>query len=157
MASEKGQLADQLNFNQIKKIVPQRFPLLMIDRIIEIEAGKKAVAVKNISGNEAFFQGHFPDSAVMPGALILEAMAQTAIVLFSHGNTSQDFSNKMFLFASIKARFLSPAYPGDQMFIEVVPVKLITTGGVVKGIARVQDRTVCKGELSFSVNKEKVN
>lgn len=145
-----------LDFNQIKEILPQRFPFLMIDRIIEIKAREKAVALKNISGNEGFFQGHFPDLAVMPGALILEAMAQTAIILFSYGNKEEEVSRKVFLFGSVKARFLSPAYPGDQMLIEVTPLKLISTGGVVKGIVKVEDRIVCKGELSFSVKKKRI-
>ena len=153
MVQEDREPVKSLDLNQIKEVVPQRFPFLMIDRVIEIEVGKKVVALKNISGNEGFFQGHFPDLPVMPGALILEAMAQTAIVLFSYGNTGQDLSGKSFLFASVKARFLSPAYPGDQMLMEVTPVKLISTGGVVKGVARVEDRIVCKGELSFAVNK----
>ncbi|NVM20214.1 MAG: 3-hydroxyacyl-ACP dehydratase FabZ [Desulfobacterales bacterium] len=155
MASEKRQPVDQLDFNQVKEILPQRFPFLMIDRIVEIKAGEKVVGLKNISGNEEFFQGHFPDLPVMPGSLILEAIAQTAIVLFCYGNTDQDVSRRTFLFGSVKARFLSPAYPGDRMLVEVTPVKLISTGGVVKGVAKVEDRIVCKGELSFSVNKEK--
>jgi 3-hydroxyacyl-[acyl-carrier-protein] dehydratase len=145
-----------LDFLQIKEILPQRFPFLMIDRIIEIKVGEKAVALKNISGNEAFFQGHFPDLAVMPGALILEAIAQTAIILFSYGNNDEEVPKKVFLFGSVKARFLSPAYPGDQMLIEVTPVKLISTGGMVKGIVKVEDRIVCRGELSFSVKGNKI-
>lgn len=154
MASGKREPVKQLDFNQIKEILPQRFPFLMIDRIIEIKAREKAVALKNISGNEGFFQGHFPDLAVMPGALILEAMAQTAIILFIYGN--KEVPRKVFLFGSVKARFLSPAYPGDQMLIEVTPVKLISTGGVVEGIVKVEDRIVCKGELSFSVKKKRI-
>ena len=74
----------QLDFEEIKKLIPQRFPFIMIDRVLEIEPGKHATAVKNISGNDMVFLGHFPEKAVMPGALIIEAMAQTAIILFAN-------------------------------------------------------------------------
>jgi 3-hydroxyacyl-[acyl-carrier-protein] dehydratase len=73
----------QLNFEQIKELIPQRFPFIMIDKVLEVEPGKEAIAIKNVSGNEKFFIGHFPDNAIMPGALIIEAMAQTAIILFA--------------------------------------------------------------------------
>ncbi len=145
---------NSLDFKQIKELVPQRFPFLMIDRVIDIKPGEKVLALKNVSGNESFFQGHFPDDAVMPGALILEAMAQTAIILFSYGNNDKDRSNKLYLFGKVKARFLSPVYPGDQILITMTSVKMISNGGIVEGAAKVDDRIVCKGELSFSV-KEK--
>lgn len=129
----------------------------MIDRVIDIKAGEKVIALKNVSGNESFFQGHFPDDAVMPGALILEAMAQTAIILFSYGNHDKDKSNKLYLFGGVKARFLSPVYPGDQILITITPVKMISTGGIVEGAAKVDDRIVCKGELSFSVKEKQIS
>ena len=75
----------QLSFEQIKELIPQRFPFIMIDRVVELDPGKYVVAVKNVSGNDIFFLGHFPDKAIMPGAAIIEAMAQTAIVLFAAG------------------------------------------------------------------------
>jgi 3-hydroxyacyl-[acyl-carrier-protein] dehydratase len=140
-----------LNITQIKELLPQRYPFLMIDRVLEIIPGEKVIALKNISANEAFFQGHFPDYMVMPGALILEGIAQTAIILYAFDKKDEDESEKVFLFGSVKARFKNPAYPGDQMIIEVTPVKIISTGGIVKGIAKVGDRLVCKAELSFSV------
>jgi len=91
----------QLDFEEIKKLIPQRFPFIMIDRVIEIEPGKEATAIKNISGNDIFLFGHFPEKAIMPGALIIEAMAQTAIVLFaaekradsSHSDTKDNANN----------------------------------------------------------------
>jgi 3-hydroxyacyl-[acyl-carrier-protein] dehydratase len=126
----------------------------MIDRVIDIKTGEKIVALKNVSGNESFFQGHFPDDAVMPGALILEAMAQAAIILFSYGNHDKDNADKLFLFGKVKGRFLNPVYPGDQILITITPIKMISTGGIVEGEAKVDDRIVCKGELGFSV-KEK--
>ena len=73
----------QLDFEEIKKLIPQRFPFIMIDKVLEVEPGKEALAVKNISGNDIFFLGHFPEKAIMPGVAIIEAMAQTSIVLFA--------------------------------------------------------------------------
>src|SRR5512147_1310563 len=99
----------QLDFEEIKKLLPQRFPFLMIDRVVEIEPGKHAVALKNISGNDMVFLGHFPEKAVMPGALIIEAMAQTAIILFATGGKTVAGQKKpLYYFGSVKARFLHP-------------------------------------------------
>jgi len=142
-----------LDSNQIKKLLPQRYPFLMIDRVLGLSPGEKAIALKNVSVNEPFFQGHFPDLPVMPGALIMEAMAQTAIILFAYDNQEKE-ADKLFLFGSVKARFLNPVYPGDQMMIEITPTKIISTGGIVKGIVKVEDRIACKGELSFSVQNK---
>lgn len=145
----------QLDFEEIKKLVPQRFPFLMIDRVLEIEPGKHAIAVKNISGNDMVFLGHFPDKAVMPGALILEAMAQTAIILFAAGKEKQvDGKKPMYYFGSVKARFLHPAVPGDQLKIRVENVKSLPTGAYVSGEAFVDDKKITEAELVFSVKNE---
>ena len=145
----------QLDFEEIKKPVPQRFPFIMIDRVLEIEPGKHAIAVKNISGNDMVFLGHFPDKAVMPGALILEAMAQTAIILFAAGKEKQvDGKKPMYYFGSVKARFLHPAVPGDQLKIKVENVKSLPTGAYVSGEAFVDDKKITEAELVFSVKNE---
>ena len=145
----------QLDFEEIKKLLPQRFPFLMIDRILEIEPGKYAVAVKNISGNDMVFLGHFPEKAVMPGALILEAMAQTAIILFTAGKENQEEGKKpLYFFGSVKARFLHPAVPGDQLKIRVENVKSLPTGAYVSGEAFVDDKKIAEAELVFSVKNE---
>ena len=96
----------QLDFEEIKKLIPQRFPFIMIDKILEVEPGKEAMAIKNVSGNEIFFLGHFPEKAIMPGALIIEAMAQTAIILFAtEKETERDHKKPIYYFGSVKARF----------------------------------------------------
>ncbi len=142
----------QLDFEEIKKIIPQRFPFLMIDRILELDPGKYAVAVKNISGNDMVFLGHFPDKAVMPGALILEAMAQTAIVLFAAaGNSSGLAKTPLYYFGSVKARFLHPAVPGDQLRIRVENVKSLPKGAYVSGEVFVGNIKISEAELVFSV------
>jgi 3-hydroxyacyl-[acyl-carrier-protein] dehydratase len=142
----------QLDFEEIKKLIPQRFPFIMIDRILEIEPGKHATAVKNISGNDMVFLGHFPEKAVMPGALIIEAMAQTAIILFATGEKAESGDKKpLYFFGSVKARFLHPAVPGDQLKIKVVNVKTLPTGAFVSGEAFVDENKISEAELVFSV------
>lgn len=145
----------QLDFEEIKRIIPQRFPFIMIDRVLEIEPGKRAVAVKNISGNDMVFVGHFPEKAVMPGALIIEAMAQTAIVLFAtNKKRGEEDKKRIYYFGSVKARFLHPAVPGDQLKIKVENVKSLPNGAYVSGEAFVDDKKIAEAELVFSVKDE---
>ncbi|MCK9418177.1 MAG: 3-hydroxyacyl-ACP dehydratase FabZ [Nitrospirae bacterium] len=145
----------QLDFEEIKKLIPQRFPFIMIDKIVEIEPGKHAIAVKNISGNDMVFLGHFPEKAVMPGALIIEAMAQTAIILFAtSGKAGNSEKKPLYYFGSVKARFLQPAVPGDQLKIRVENVKTLPSGAFVSGEAFVDNKKIAEAELVFSVKNE---
>jgi len=145
----------QLDFEEIKKLIPQRFPFIMIDRILDIEPGKKAVSIKNVTGNDIFFLGHFPEKAVFPGAAIIEAMAQTAIVLFATENRSRDDGKKpLYYFGSVKARFLSPVVPGDQIRITVINVKSLPNGSYVSAEAFVDDKKISEADLVFSVKDE---
>jgi 3-hydroxyacyl-[acyl-carrier-protein] dehydratase len=145
----------QLDFEEIKKLIPQRFPFIMIDRVLEIEPGKHATAVKNISGNDMVFLGHFPEKAIMPGALILEAMAQTAIILFATSKKNESNDKKpLYFFGSVKARFLHPAVPGDQLKIRVENVKTLPTTVFVSGEVFVDDKKISEAELVFSVKNE---
>jgi 3-hydroxyacyl-[acyl-carrier-protein] dehydratase len=151
----------EIAFEEVKALVPQKFPFLMVDRVLSLEPGKRIVALKNITGNEIFFLGHFPHMAVMPGALIIESMAQTAIILFRKGaegaGRTFDDANTLFFFGGAKVRFLKPVVPGDQLQIEVTMVKAISFGGVVKVLATVDGRRVAYAELSFGAkSKEEV-
>jgi beta-hydroxyacyl-ACP dehydratase FabZ len=111
----------QLEIEEIKKLLPQRFPFLMIDRVLEASS-EKVVAIKNITATEQFFKGHFPGQPIMPGALIIEAMAQTGLIL-----QRQKFPSDNLLFlVSVKARFFEPVIPGDQLTIQAVPIKLMS-------------------------------
>jgi 3-hydroxyacyl-[acyl-carrier-protein] dehydratase len=142
----------QLDFEEIQKLIPQRFPFIMIDKVLEVESGKYAIAVKNISGNDMVFLGHFPEKAIMPGALILEAMAQTAIILFAVSNKNDNTGKKpLYYFGSVKARFLHPAVPGDQLKIKVERVKFLSNGAYVSGEAFVDGKKVSEAELVFSL------
>jgi len=141
-----------LDINQIQKILPQRYPFLMIDRVLEHEPGKKVVALKNVTVNEEFFSGHFPQKRIMPGVLIIEAMAQAAIVLF-YAEDSQDKQIAYYL-GAVKVRFLNPVFPGDQLKITVEPVKAISAAAIVNAVVVAGDKEVARGELSFSAKEE---
>ncbi|MDP3722269.1 MAG: 3-hydroxyacyl-ACP dehydratase FabZ [Candidatus Omnitrophota bacterium] len=140
--------SDQLDFEQVKQIIPQRFPFLMLDRVVEIEPGIRVVGLKNLTGNEWFYQGHFPKKAVTPGAMIIEAIAQTGIVFFHIAQP--DHRDVTYLMGSLKIRFIEPVWPGDQLRIEVRPVKLTSTAVILSAEVRVEDRLVSKGEFALA-------
>ena len=142
-----------LDFEEIKKLIPQRFPFIMIDKVLELSPGKEAVAVKNISGNDIFFLGHFPDKAIMPGAAIIEAMAQASIILFASEKHKENGKMPIYYFGSVKARFYHPVVPGDQLKIKVVNVKSLPTGAYVSGEVFVDDKKIAEAELVFSVKE----
>jgi len=145
-----------LTFEEIKKLIPQRFPFIMIDRILEIEPGKHAIAVKNISGNDMVFLGHFPEKAVMPGALIIEAMAQTAIILFATQvvKAKAVIKKPLYFFGSVKARFLHPVVPGDQLKIRIEKCQIPARRSVCMEKPLVDDLKVSEAELVCSVKNE---
>ncbi|MEW6052984.1 MAG: 3-hydroxyacyl-ACP dehydratase FabZ [Nitrospirota bacterium] len=142
-----------LDFEEIKKFIPQRFPFIMIDKVIEFTPGKEVTAVKNISGNDIFFLGHFPEKAIMPGVAIIEAMAQAAIVLFS-ADQNNGMKKALYFLGSVKARFLHPVFPGDQLIIKAVNTKSLPNGAYVSATAFVHESKVSEAELVFSVKNE---
>ena len=137
-----------MDINEIKEILPHRYPFLLIDKVISME-GNKIVAIKNVTVNENYFQGHFPAEAVMPGVLIIEALAQTGAVAILSKN---EFKGKIAYFAGIdKAKFRRKVIPGDILRLEVEITKLRGRSGIGYGIAYVDDKKVCEGELTFMV------
>ena len=145
----------QLDFEEIKKLIPQRFPFIMLDKVLEVEPGNYAISIKNISGNDIFFLGHFPEKAIMPGVAIIEAMAQTAIILFATAKeTKGDDKKQIYYFGSVKARFFHPVVPGDQLKIKAVNVKSLPNGAFVSAEAFVDDKKISEAELVFSVRNE---
>lgn len=137
-----------MDINEIKEILPHRYPFLLIDKVISME-GNKIVAIKNVTVNENYFQGHFPAEAVMPGVLIIEALAQTGVVAILSKN---EFKGKIAYFAGIdKAKFRRKVIPGDILRLEVEITKLRGRAGIGYGIAYVDDKKVCEGELTFMV------
>src|SRR4030065_1681269 len=140
-------------FEEIRSLLPQKYPFIFIDRAIEFEESKRIVCVKNISGNEPVFVGHFPDFAIMPGVLIIEAMAQASIILFRKSlPTQQNDKNPVFLLASVNnARFTKPVFPGDQLFIEIIVEKIVSKGAIVQATVKVEEKTVAKESLTFGI------
>lgn len=138
------------NIEEIQKILPHRYPFLMIDRVEEVEPGKRVVAIKNVSMNEGFFAGHFPGRPVMPGVLIIEAMAQASVMLFAD-KVSASGKKYIFYLGSTKIKFRRPVFPGDQLKIVVEPIKVLSSVAIVNATAYVEDKEVAGGEIGFSV------
>jgi len=139
-----------LDITQIQTILPHRYPFLLVDRIIEYDAGKRVVGIKNVSINEPFFQGHFPGAPVMPGVLIVEAMAQTAGVLMLA--SLPDRETKLVFFTGIDgAKFRKPVIPGDQLRLELDVLRLRPKYIRLRGRAFVDGQLVAEAEISSSL------
>lgn len=138
---------------EIMKVLPHRYPMLLVDRIIEIDAGKRIVGLKNVTANEQFFQGHFPGAPVMPGVLIIEAMAQCAAVLFLRDIPERD--SKLFLFGGVdRARFRKPVFPGDQLRLECEVIQRRASTVKLRCTASVDGSVVAEaGLLSVMVDR----
>jgi len=136
-----------LDVNQIMKILPHRYPFLLVDRVVEHEPGKKIVGIKNVTINEPFFQGHFPGHPVMPGVLIIEGMAQVGGIL-AYLASSDEIKKKVCYFASIdNAKFRRPVVPGDQLRIEMVATACKRGMWVFAGKAYVEDKLAAEADL----------
>ena len=144
-----------LTITDILKILPHRYPMLLVDRVVEIDEGKRIVGIKNVTANEQFFQGHFPGAPVMPGVLIVEAMAQCSAVLILRDIPDRD--EKLFLFGGVdKARFRKPVVPGDQLRMECEVLQRRSNTIKVKGTATVDGLVVAEAEmLSIMVERPK--
>jgi len=143
-----GAGARVFNINEIMKILPHRYPFLFVDRVIEVEQGKKGIGIKNVTINDGFFQGHFPQKPVMPGVVMIEAMAQTAGVVVL---TSGAHNGKVALFMSISdVKFRKVVYPGDQLLMEVEIIRDRERTAHVKGVARVDGEVAIEADMMFS-------
>ena len=137
-----------MDIHQILKLLPHRYPILLVDRVLDIEPGKRIKALKNVTMNEPFFMGHFPHRPVMPGVLMIEAMAQAAALLsFSSMGVTPD-DKTIYYFAGIDgARFKRPVEPGDQLIMDVEVIRSKAGIFKFKGETRVGDNIVCEAEL----------
>jgi beta-hydroxyacyl-ACP dehydratase FabZ len=141
-----------LDIKQIQEILPHRYPLLLVDRILELEPGKRAVGIKNVTINEDFFNGHFPGNPIMPGVLIMEAMAQVGgvLLLSTTGN-----EGKLAMFGGADhVRFRKPVLPGDQLVTEVTILRCRGDIGRVKVVGRVDGQVAAEGEYLFVLVKD---
>lgn len=140
-----------LDINEIKKILPHRYPFLLVDRIEEMEPGVKAVGYKNVTVNEPFFQGHFPEYPVMPGVLLIEALAQVGAVAIL---SLEENKGKLAFFGGIKnAKFRKQVVPGDVVHLETEIIKCKGPMGVGKAIATVDGKMAAEAEISFMIGK----
>jgi 3-hydroxyacyl-[acyl-carrier-protein] dehydratase/UDP-3-O-[3-hydroxymyristoyl] N-acetylglucosamine deacetylase/3-hydroxyacyl-[acyl-carrier-protein] dehydratase len=139
-----------IKIEQIQKFIPQRFPFLLVDRVKELHPGRSIVALKNVSCNEPFFQGHFPGKMIMPGVLIVEAIAQAGGVLLYH--SIPDPQHTFVVLSKIdKAKFRRPVVPGDQLKIEAEILKLKGKYCLLKGRATVEGEVAAEGEIVASL------
>lgn len=138
-----------LDINEIKKIIPHRYPFLLVDRIEEMEPGVKAVGYKNVTANEPFFQGHFPEYPVMPGVLLIEALAQVGAVAIL---SLEENKGKLAFFGGIKnAKFRKQVVPGDVVRLETEIIKCKGPMGVGKAVATVDGKLAAEAEISFMI------
>jgi len=149
-AGETSAAKTGLDINEIMRLLPHRFPFLLIDRVLELTRKERIVAIKNVTINEPFFAGHFPGTPVMPGVLIVEAMAQAGGVLLL--TEIEDRENKLVLFTGIeRAKFRRPVVPGDQLRVEVTVTAWRGNAGRMEGMAFVGDKRAAEATISCRV------
>jgi 3-hydroxyacyl-[acyl-carrier-protein] dehydratase len=142
----------EMDINEVLAHLPQRYPVLMIDRVKEIEPGKRILALKNVSANEPYFEGHFPHRPIMPGVLILEAMAQAAgILVFKTRGTKPDDQSLYYYVGIDSARFKKPVVPGDQLELEVTFERELRSIAKFQCMARVDGKVVAEATILCSV------
>jgi len=144
----------ELNIEDIKRLIPHRYPFLLIDKLVDIVIGESAVGVKNVTFNENFFQGHFDSMSVMPGALIIESMAQSAGTLVMHSLKKNQENISVYLLTVDKAKFRKPVCPGDTLLHKVIKKQNIKNIWKFKCNSFVNKELVAEAEVSAIINSE---
>jgi 3-hydroxyacyl-[acyl-carrier-protein] dehydratase len=146
----------ELDIKKIMDLIPHRYPFLLVDRVLSTEGDQKIHAIKNVSMNENFFNGHFPQQPIMPGVLMIEAMAQAAVLLVVSNMSKEEYENKIFYFASIEnAHFVKPVVPGDVLHLHVEKVKAKLNIWKMHGVAKVDGNKVADATISAVVVPKK--
>lgn len=135
------------DIHKIMGFLPHRYPFILVDRVVELESGKRIVALKNVTINEPFFQGHFPGAPVMPGVLIVEAMAQAGGILYFQSIDEEKHGSLVYFMGMDKVKFRNPVTPGDQLILDVTILKQRAKTLKMSGIATVDEKRVAEAEL----------
>lgn len=144
----------QYNIMEIMNYLPHRYPFLLVDRVLELIPGERVVALKNVTFNEPFFQGHFPDIPIMPGVLILEALAQAGGVL-AYVSSIENIEGSLVYFTGIdKARFRKPVTPGDQLVLEAKITRVRSNIVKLSGVAKVDNEKVAEADLMAAIGEK---
>ena len=143
------------DIQEIMKLLPHRYPFIMVDRILELTPGEKVIALKNVTINEPFFQGHFPENPIMPGVLIIEAMGQAGAVLAAKSLEQESHGSLIYFMGMDKVKFRKPVTPGDQLIFEVKFLKQRRNVFRMSGTAYVDENVVAQAELMATFGEEK--
>ena len=143
-----------LNLEEIKKILPHRYPFLLLDRVIDLRSGEYCKALKNVSGNEEIFQGHFPEKAIFPGVMIIEALAQCAGIVIDSDNTDEDEVSIVFFAGINNAKFRIPVVPGDQLTLETTLSNKRRNFWVFDGKASIEGKIAAQAEIKLMLQKK---
>jgi 3-hydroxyacyl-[acyl-carrier-protein] dehydratase len=145
-------MAYDWDIKKIREILPQKYPFLFIDKVIDFDETKgRITCLKNLTINDYFFEGHFPDNPILPGVIIIEAMAQAGILLFAALKPGIAARKPDYFLGKVDIKFLKPAKPGDQLILEIEKGKIVSTAGIVKAKATVNNDTIAEGEIVFGV------
>ena len=149
MTATSTEVIENMDINEIKKLIPHRYPFLLVDRVTYCEPGQKARGYKNLTANEQFFEGHFPFKPIMPGVLMVEALAQLGCIALL---TKDEFKGKLGVFTGIDGfKFRNMVVPGDRLDMEVELLKMKGPLGKMKASAKVGDKVAAEGEISFAL------
>lgn len=142
------------DLDKIKTILPHREPFILIDEIVGFEGTQKVTAVKHVKEDEDYFRGHFPGNPLMPGVLIIEAMAQASVILFAVDRPQVAEKNPDYYLGNVKSEFLAPVHPGERLILEATKIKFLDNAAITQTVARVGDRIAAKANLVFSIQQK---